>query len=138
MATKTAPEKKAKSEKAPNRAVGKTLGLGVQATWVKVFKNNMKDKKSDAEITKFMNAEFPGRNSAIFNRVQHVRAQYNRGVLTKDDEGVLVIPGQLSARYDDEGNKTTARAGRPKEEAAPAKAEKVEKATKGMKVKKAA
>ncbi len=135
MATKAAPAPKAAKEKAaPNRATGKTLGLGVQATWVKLFQDNEKrgaTRKTDAEITKTMNSEFPARKSKVFERVQHVRAQYNRGVLTGGE-----VPKTPSSRYGEDGQKTTARAGRPKATAGE-KAVKVKAAPAKLVVKKA-
>lgn len=95
-----------KEKKTPNRATGKTLGLGVQATWAKVLKSNSSAKMTDAQITKFMNTEFPGRKSAVFDRVQHVRAQYNRGVFSEDGKA----PAVASFRYGEDGKKQEGRA----------------------------
>ena len=68
------------------RPIGKTMGLGVEQTWVVVFRKNalasQRRKKTDEQITAFMKAEFPGRNSAVFDRVSSVRNKYNRGDLT--------------------------------------------------------
>ncbi len=80
------------------RAVGKTTGVGVEATWVHVFANNAKNKMTDPEITKFMNSEFPGKKSKVFGMVQAVRHKYNKGGFAKG-----VAPKVQSHRYDDAG-----------------------------------
>ena len=69
------------------RPVGKTTGVGVNATWVLIFQKNEKlptaRKLTDAQITKFMQFEFFGRNSKVFETVSVVRGRYNRGLLTR-------------------------------------------------------
>ncbi len=66
------------------RPEGKKWKLGIVKTWARLFDENETRKKprTDAEISKFMHAEFPGRNSLVFDRVTLVRSRYNRGVLT--------------------------------------------------------
>lgn len=97
------------AKKAPKKAevgkrpVGKKWGLGIVATWVRLFKENTKLKQSDELITKFLFAEFPGRDSAIFNHVATVRTRYNKGLLTKGE-----VPKVASSAYVD-GVKKTAR-----------------------------
>ncbi|WP_432799947.1 hypothetical protein [Poriferisphaera sp. WC338] len=71
------------------RPRGKTTGLGIQEYWVKLFRQNAyvakKDCMADAQITAAMKAEFPGRDSAVFDRVSSVRNKYNKGGLTGDE-----------------------------------------------------
>lgn len=90
---------------------GKTLGLGIQQTWVHLFEQNERAKRSekqnDVEICRFMLKEFPTQDSKLFNqlrdgvlhRVQAMRARYNRGGMTNGK-----VPGMQSHRYDSEGN----------------------------------
>jgi len=96
--TKTTEKAKPKA-KSNGRPIGKTTGVGVVKTWVHIFEKNEalpKTKKlADAEITKFMQSEFPGKKSKIFERVSTVRWRYNKGILTKDK-----IPKVKSKRYD--------------------------------------
>lgn len=110
--------KEPKAKEASKAVVGKTLGLGVTATWAALFAENEKrngPKRTDEQITAFLNKEFPGRGSAIFGRVQSVRSQYNRGVLTKGE-----APTNKSMRWGKDGVRETAKRGRPaaKEETA--------------------
>lgn len=73
---------------------GKIHNKNIQETWALLFKNNAKEKLTDAQISRQMKAEFPGRKSAIFNRVQMVRRRYNKGVLTGGE-----VPKIQSVRY---------------------------------------
>lgn len=63
--------------------VGVQWGLRIEATWVRLLSDNEKApdgrKLSDTEISQFMKREFPNRPSKVFERVQYVRAKYNRG-----------------------------------------------------------
>lgn len=85
--------------KRTGRPVGKTTKVGIIQTWVHIFEKNEalpKTKKlSDGEITKFMQSEFPGRKSKVFETVNTVRSRYNRGILTKGK-----VPKVQSKRYD--------------------------------------
>lgn len=99
-------------------AVGKTLALGVMATWAVLFADNEKrngPKRTDEQITAFLNKEFPGRNSAVFGRVQSVRSAYNRGILTKGE-----IPKTPSVRWGKDGVRETVKRGRPSPKETPA------------------
>ncbi|GAG51469.1 unnamed protein product, partial [marine sediment metagenome] len=96
--------KKAKAKKSATptaRAVGKN-GLGVQATWIKLYKDNAKAKLTDEEISKAIKKNFPGRDSEIFNHVQAVRNRYNKGALSHGKPPVVE-----SKRYDKAGNVTS-------------------------------
>lgn len=88
---------KAKKKKAIRRVEGKN-GLGVIATWVKLFKDNAKEKLTDEQISKAIKKNFPGRESAIFDHVQAVRNRFNNGLLTKGK-----APATPSVRYDESG-----------------------------------
>jgi hypothetical protein len=55
---------------------------------------------TDEQISKAIKANFPGRDSAIFNYVHTVRGRYNRGLLTKG-----VAPKVKSVRYDGQNKK---------------------------------
>ncbi len=94
-----AKEKAVANTHAVQRPIGKTLGLGIQDTWVHIFLQNGKAKKkdrlTDAEITKFIKSEFPRRKTEYFRRVDWVRRRYNRGGLTKG-----VVPKRVSVAYD--------------------------------------
>lgn len=77
---------KAKSSDAPiARTQGRSLKLGVNATWVHLFQENEKSsrKRTDADITTFLKKEFPDRKSKVFESVSTVRSRYNNGVLTQ-------------------------------------------------------
>jgi hypothetical protein len=80
-ATQSHPKKESK------RLVGKTSGVGVQGTWFQIFEDNekrsLKTKLSDADITKFMNSEFPSKHSEVFKHVSGVRRKYNLGLFGK-------------------------------------------------------
>jgi len=73
---------------------GKIHNKKIQETWVLLFKNNTRDRLTDAQISLQMKAEFPGRNSKIFEAVGTVRSRFNRGILTNG-----VIPKVKSVRY---------------------------------------
>lgn len=98
--------KKAKAKRSTEtsaRTVGKN-GLGVIATWVKLFKDNVSNKLTDEQISKAIKKNFPGRDSAIFDHVQSVRNRYNKGALTKGKTPVVE-----SKRYGKDGDVLTAR-----------------------------
>jgi hypothetical protein len=108
-AAKKAPKKKTAKKKTKRgnadvgkRPVGKTTMVGVQATWVWVFERNEKAKKrdkwTDERISEFMKSEFPGRESAVFDRIQAMRFKYNAGGMTGG-----VQPKVQSNRYDGDG-----------------------------------
>jgi len=112
VAKKTAKKAAPKAKKTTGRVVGKTSGVGVQETWIGIFVTNAKAKKADrmtdVEITAYMKAEFPAKESKVFSQVQGVRNKYNKG-------GFKVgAPATESVRYDEEGDVTTARGGSPK------------------------
>ncbi|WP_432799650.1 hypothetical protein [Poriferisphaera sp. WC338] len=94
------------------RPKGKTTGLGIQAYWALLFKQNAsaakKNRMTDAEISAAMHKEFPGRESLVFDRVSSVRNKYNNGGLTGG-----IIPAKESFSYDEDGNVREGR-GRPK------------------------
>lgn len=73
---------------------GKIHNKNVQETWALLFKNNARDRLTDEQISRQMRAEFPGRKSAIFDRVQMVRRRYNKGALTGGE-----VPKVQSVRY---------------------------------------
>ncbi len=116
------------------RSEGKTLHLGVSACWNHLFETNAKAPKgkrmTDEEISAFMLAEYPDRDTAYFDHVQPVRSKFNRGG----------IPGQKgeapdtpSTRYDEDGKPQAARARKAKAE--PVKVKTKAKAKKKVKVK---
>jgi len=84
------------------RPVGETSGLSVTKAWCHIFEKNEKVPKAkkleDTAIAKWMEDEFPGRKSAVFNRVNSVRNSYNKGKLTKS-----VVPEIISQRFDASG-----------------------------------
>lgn len=76
---------------------GLTLGLNVRNTWIHLFKENHVKKRTDKELLRFMNKEFPGRDSFEFNDIRgvnNVRNAYNRGVFTAGE-----VPARPSKRY---------------------------------------
>lgn len=83
-----------KDAKKVSKCVGRTLGLGVYATWVHVFKENAKNRKSDEEITKFLLSEFPDHQIKSFHAVHACRINYNNGRYT---DGIK--PTVKSVRY---------------------------------------
>lgn len=95
---------KTKVKKQDKRLLGKTTKVGVAATWVHIFEKNEKlpkpKKLTDPKITKFMQSEFPGRKSKVFEAVNTVRCRYNRGILTK-----CQVPKVQSKQYDRNGGK---------------------------------
>jgi len=98
-----------KENESKGRTPGLTMGLGIQATWVKVFANNAKAKKtdrlSDEQITSFMQKEFPAhKDSKVFTMVQAVRNKYNKGGFNNGE-----APSAQSERYSEDGEVTTAR-----------------------------
>ena len=98
------------------RPLGRTLGLGVKETWIKVLKDNETNHLSDEKLTAFMKKEFPNSaNTRYFEFPQGCRATYNRGAWTKG-----VVPGKLLHRYDAKGNRIEVTRGRPSA-SAPAK-----------------
>ena len=101
MAKKKAARAKKQAE-GGGRPVGKTTGVGVIDTWIFYFEQNEKvsasNKRTDEKISKAMHREFPGRASAIFDRVQAVRNRYNKGGLTRG-----VVPKRQSRRYGSDG-----------------------------------
>jgi len=73
---------------------GKIHNKRVQETWALLFKNNTRDRLTDAQISLQMKAEFPERKSKVFEAVGTVRSRYNKGLLTNG-----VIPKVKSVRY---------------------------------------
>lgn len=90
--------------KKPKGIVGKTLGLRIGATWAHLFHQNEVLKKTgnakpltDEELSKFMFAEFPERDSkSAFSvkAVPHWRLHYNNGGFHKGKK-----PSPKSSRY---------------------------------------
>lgn len=82
------------------RPVGLKTGLGIQAAWVHIFVQNekgaKKNKLTDAEITNWMETEFPSRKSKVFGMVASVRNKYNKGGLTKHE-----VPDVISTKRED-------------------------------------
>ena len=72
--------KGAKKRKAKKGLVGKTTGVGVCETWLVAFSD--KRIKTQEQCTAFMQSEFPGRESAVFNYPNVVIGRANRGLLT--------------------------------------------------------
>lgn len=99
------------------RSEGKTLHLGVSACWNHLFEMNAKAPKSkrmtDAEITKFMLAEYADRGTAYFENVQPVRSKFNRGGIPGQNG---VAPDTPSTRYDEDGKPIAGRVRKVKEE----------------------
>lgn len=94
----TATVAKEKASPAPKkdtagRTEGKTLKLGVGATWVHIFQK-MKTL-TDAQITDFMMKEFPERKSKTFEFPAYWRRVYNKGGLTKG-----VVPSVQSKEFE--------------------------------------
>ena len=92
-------KRKASQEK---KIRGRTLGLNIRKTWIRVLADNGRNgKTTDKEIQAFMRKEFPGRDAGDFTSptgVAAVRAAYNRGVYTGGK-----VPSPLSVAYDDSG-----------------------------------
>lgn len=106
---------------------GKTLGLRMNETFVKVLQENedpKKGRKTDEQLIDFFSKEFENRhNRAILYNVREIRWRYNVGKLTPDAEGNPSIPKIISNKYDDEGNvyerrKSSSSAGMTEEEKA--------------------
>jgi|GEM_PF-5160345 len=100
---KKAKAKRKTPKKVIKRVKGKN-GLGVIATWIKLFKDNPREKLTDEQISKAIKKNFPGRDSAIFDHVQSVRNRYNKGALTRGK-----TPAVESKRYAADGSVCTAR-----------------------------
>lgn len=101
-------KKPKKTRRIPTRRLlGKTLGMGVQDTWVRLFLDNgyapRHLKMTDEELSQFMIQEFE-RNSKEFRGIQWMRAAYNRGRLTII-QGEPLAPRCKSYRYDEDGDK---------------------------------
>ncbi len=66
------------------RLLGKSSGLGILATWVKVFQDNATKQSTDEKILSAMKNEFPGYavKSKIFSNVTAHRRFYNNGTLS--------------------------------------------------------
>lgn len=103
--TKAVKAVKAADSEAAKSNIGKTLGLKVSATWVKILSDNEKaskaKKQTDEQINEFMMAEFPDRTSTDITTVkgvQAVRRAYVRGVFTGGES-------QESYKYNEEGEK---------------------------------
>lgn len=96
--------RKAGAKKGAPRIIGRFSKLGVTATWVRIFKENVKHRLTDKQISAQMKKEFPGRKSKIFDFVQMVRNRYNKGALTQGQ-----VPARISQRYDSAGKVVTAR-----------------------------
>lgn len=98
--------KSGKAVKAPQsgtkpgaRPIGRTTKLGIQGAWCHIFQQNAKQRLCDADITKWMNKEFPGRDSKVFGSVSAVRSKYNAGGLSGGE-----APKVRSVSYDENGN----------------------------------
>lgn len=81
-----------KRERHGLRGVG--FGLGINRTWCHLFEKNeelwnsndpeqLGQILSDPEIAEAMKAEFPGRDSKVFDHVSMVRGRYHRGMLSE-------------------------------------------------------
>ena len=123
---KVVDSKKVKGQKASSgnrRGGGRATGLTTEHTitehWAHLLMLNEKSKTSnkmtDLDIHKAMNKEFPGRESKDFmevESVQHIRNLYNRGILTRDENGEPVPPKTHSRQYDKNGQVVEVRRGR--------------------------
>lgn len=75
------------------RPVGVKSKLGVELTWCLIFQQQTRSNRpkwTDAQITAEMQANFPDRNSQVFNRVSTVRAKYNRGAFAFQEKAPSV------------------------------------------------
>lgn len=84
------------------RPLGTSTGLPLFMAICYVFQQNEKATKAkkltDEQISEWLRHEFPGRNTAYFDRVQETRNYYNRGKYTRS-----VPPRLKSHRYDSGG-----------------------------------
>lgn len=127
------PKAKAKTQKADKKLLGRTLGLNIRQTWMRLFADNekakKKDRKTDTQIAAFMRAEFPGRTPKDFTvtGVASVRCVYNHGWWNPQP------PAIQSSQYDADGNAVPVQRG-PKPKAAEQPASK----PKGVRVRRSA
>jgi hypothetical protein len=137
-----ATRKAAKKPVQKPRICGKTLGLNIKATWIKIFQENERVSKAkrltDTALAKIMVREFPGRTPKDFlpEGVRHVRAAYNAGAWNPQP------PKIQSSAYTPQGEKLAVRRGRqPSSPAAlslSAKKKTPSKKSKGVRVRKSA
>lgn len=84
------------------RPIGITTGLPIFMAWCYIFQQNERKprnhKMTDEKITAWLQAEFPGRSTGYFARVQEIRWKYNHGWFTREMEPVI-----QSHRYDSGG-----------------------------------
>lgn len=73
--------------------LGKSSGVGIFATWTKVFKENRSKKLTDEQILVKMKKEFPGRaaKSKVFSNVAAHRRFYNNGLHGFDEAKVQSV-----------------------------------------------
>lgn len=100
----------AKKEKAVPKGPpsGRTSGVSVSRTWVQVFESNATvdeaERLTDAQISEFMEGEFPDLNADSFKRVDIARNKYNRGGFNKDKKGNPVRPKAHSEPHEPNGD----------------------------------
>lgn len=116
-ARKSKPEKSSKGTRGRGSNKGKTSGLRYKPCWVQVFKDNAKapvaQRKTDAEIFKYMKSEFPDKKARTLRDESGVilaRRRYNAGKFTKGD-----IPSPLSTAYDEKGKAIESKLSRAKD-----------------------
>ena len=88
-ATKTSVAKAQPTKAKPSvgighRILGKTLCLSIGETWAHLLHENAtgKAKRTDAQLSAFVHAEYPNRKSAVTDNVSKPRSMYNSGTLT--------------------------------------------------------
>ena len=92
---KTKVHKKVEVKKDPGpRLSGKLSGVGVKATWIRIFKENPRHKLTEKQISTLMHKNFPNRKSGTFDHPQIHRNLYNKGLLTNGD-----VPKMQSRKY---------------------------------------
>lgn len=111
-AKKTASKAKAAAPpaKAP-ASVGKTSGVGINETWIRVFEKNQQVEESerltDEQISEFMKSEFPDLDAKLFDRVQIARGKYNRGGFHKKDKSGNVVRPKIHSEPHEPGRSGT-------------------------------
>lgn len=109
-----------KSAKPERKIAGKTWGLNLRQTWVKLFEENAKNKQTDEQLHKFMKAEFPDRKSkdiTVPEMIGKLRRVVNSGAFTNGEK-----PAVPFVRYNENKEVITVRGKLVKEGGAPKKA----------------
>lgn len=104
---------------------GKTWGLPMNETFVKLLRNNEQAKtghKTDEELMKWLGEEFENReNKSILYNMREIRWRYNVGKLTPNEDGENSPPELQSVRYNPDGSawvRTNRKTGQSSEERA--------------------